>query len=63
VAILLGGNQAPSSGTTQVTGPGEAAALIDQLRTAGVILTYYPDTRTLRTGDSKIMAVTLGQDR
>ena len=32
-------------------------ALIDQLRTADITLTYEPDTRTLRTGDSSIAAV------
>jgi len=46
----------------QVAAPGEAAGLIDQLRTAGITLTYDPDTRTLRTGDSEIAAVTVGQD-
>ena len=47
----------------QVTAPGEAAGLIDQLRAAGITLTYDPDTRTVRTGDSKIVAVAMGQDR
>ena len=45
------------------TAPRETAALIDQLRTAGIILTYDPDTRTLRTGDSSIAAVTVGRNR
>ena len=45
----------------QITAPGEAALLIDQLRTSGITLTYDPDTRTLRTGDSA--AVTVGQNR
>ena len=47
----------------QITSPDEAAALIDQLRTAGITLTYDPDTRTIRSGDSAIAAVTLGRDR
>ena len=47
----------------QVTAPAETAGLIDQLRTAGVILTYDPDTRTIRTGDSDPVAVTVGRDR
>ena len=33
-------------GTMQITAPGQAAGLIDQLRTAGITLTYDPDTRT-----------------
>jgi hypothetical protein len=41
----------------QVTSPDEAAALISQLRTAGITLTCDPDTRTLHTGDSNIAAV------
>ena len=45
----------------QITAPGEVAGLIDQLRTAGITLTYDPDTRTIRTGDSGIAAVTVGQ--
>jgi hypothetical protein len=63
VAILLDRDPAPSSGTAQITAPRETAALIDQLRTAGIILTYDPDTRTLRTGDSSIAAVTVGRNR
>ena len=57
VAILLGSDQAPSGNTMQATSPEEAAALIGQLRTAGITLTYDPDTRTLRTGDSSVAAV------
>ena len=41
--------------------PDEAAALIGQVRTAGITLAYDPDTRTIRTGD--ITAVTVGLDR
>ncbi len=63
LAILLGGDQAPSNCTRQVTAPVEAAGLIDQLRAAGITLTYDPDTRTVCTGDSEIVAVTIGQDR
>ena len=62
LAILLNGDdQALPDGTMQVTAPGQAAGLIDQLRTAGITLTYDPDTRTIRTSDSA--AVTVGQDR
>ncbi len=63
VAILLDRDPALSSGTAQITAPRETAALIDQLRTAGIILTYDPDTRTLRTGGSSIAAVTVGRNR
>jgi hypothetical protein len=44
-----------------VTGPAQAADLIDNLRTAGVILTYNPDRRTLRCQDH--IAVSIGDDR
>jgi site-specific DNA recombinase len=63
VAILLDRDPATFSGTTQITAPRETAALIDQLRDADITLTYDPDTRTLRTGDSSIAAVTVGPDR
>jgi hypothetical protein len=33
------------------------AALIGQLWTAGITLTYDPDTRTIRTSDSGIAAI------
>jgi hypothetical protein len=58
VAILLGDRTLPD-GSMQAAAPGEVAALIDQLRTAGITLTYDPDTRTLRTGDSGIAAIAL----
>jgi hypothetical protein len=54
VAILLGCDQAPSGHAAQITSPDQAAALISQLRTAGITLTYNPDTRTLCTSDSSI---------
>ena len=56
VAILLGGHALPD-GSIQAAAPAEVAALIDQLRTADITLTYEPDTRTLRTSDSSIAAV------
>jgi len=64
VAILLASScQAQGSGMTQITGPAETATLIDQLRTAGVTLTYDPDTRTFRTGrNSAAVAVTVGRN-
>ena len=39
-----------SRGIAQVTCPASAAMLIDHLRADGVVLTYDPDHRTLRTG-------------
>ena len=40
---------AHDSGTVQVTGPAQTADLVDQLRASGAVLTYDPDTRTIRT--------------
>jgi hypothetical protein len=62
VAILLGRDEAPPDGGVQITAPDETAALIDKLRTAGITLTYDPETRTLRIGDSSIAAVAVGLD-
>jgi site-specific DNA recombinase len=64
IAILLAGpagkpdraNRSPA----QVTGPADAAVLIDRLRADGVVLTYDPDDRTLRAGDAP--SVTIGGD-
>jgi site-specific DNA recombinase len=42
----------------QVTTPAQAADLIDSLRTAGITLTYDPDTQNLRCNDD--IAVTIG---
>ena len=44
-----------------MTTAAQAAELIDNLRTAGIILTYDPDQRTLRFQDR--IAVTIGNDR
>jgi hypothetical protein len=64
IAILLrgSGQPPPRSGknSAQVTSPAKAADLIDNLRTAGVTLTYDPDQRTLRCNDH--IAVTIGND-
>lgn len=60
IAILLGGDQAPSDDAVQFTALDETTLLIDQLRTAGVILTYDMDTRTLRATDSGDGAETIG---
>jgi len=44
-----------------VTGPADAAALIDQLRADGIVLTYDPDGRTLRAASQDIPPVTIGR--
>jgi len=65
IAILLRGSGQPPSrsgqNVAQVSSPAQAAELIDSLRTAGMILTYDPDQRTLRCQDH--VAVTIGNDR
>ena len=58
VAVLLGGGQTADNGSAQVIVPAEAADLINQLRASGTVLTYDPDTHTLRGGDSGMIAVT-----
>jgi hypothetical protein len=45
-----------------VTGPVDTAALIDQLRVGGVVLTYDPEGRTLHAGDHDVPYVTIGKD-
>ena len=54
VAILLAGDAGKpgraNRGPAQLTGPAGTAALIDQLRADGIVLTYDPDSRTLRAG-------------
>jgi site-specific DNA recombinase len=49
-------------GLAQLTGPDGTAALIDQLRAGGVLLTYDPDDRTLRTGGRDALSVAIGKD-
>jgi hypothetical protein len=66
IGILLSGftgnsgsrNRSPA----QVTGPADTAALIDQLRAGGIVLTYHPDDKTLRAADHDAPGVTLGND-
>jgi hypothetical protein len=45
-----------------VTGPAEAAMLIDQLRAGGTVLIYDPASRTLRAGGHDAPAITIGTD-
>ena len=47
-------------GATQLTAPAQAADLIDQLRAAGVTLTYDPATKTLRADTGNAVAVSVG---
>jgi hypothetical protein len=63
LAILLAAAGNPGNvGAVRVSVPHDAADLIDQLRTSGTILTYDPDTRTIRAGDHDAVAVTISQD-
>jgi hypothetical protein len=59
VAILLArGSQANGDGTRQLITPAETAGLVDQLRTAGVTLTYDPDSQIIGTRGDDLIAVT-----
>jgi hypothetical protein len=49
-------------GPAQLTGPDGTAALIDQLRADGTVLTYDPDRRTLRAAGHDTPSVTIGTD-
>ena len=60
IAILLRGDHAAGDGCAQVTIPGEAADLIDRLRASGTVLTYDPDTRTIRADDNGLVIVRVG---
>ena len=66
IAILLAGSAGESGcgnrGLAQLTGPDGTAALIDQLRAGGVVLTYDPAGRTLRAGGHDALSVTIGKD-
>ena len=63
MAILLAGDvQARGSSTVQVTAAAPTAGLIDQLRASGAVLTYDPDTRTIRADGSNPVAVTAGRN-
>ena len=51
LAILLAGDDTADGARGMIiTAPGDTAALIDRLRASGIVLTYDPDARTLRTG-------------
>ena len=61
--ILASGGQPGGNSTVQFTAPAETADLIDRLRDSGAVLTYDPETQTIRTGGSDPVAVTIGRDR
>ncbi len=64
LAILLAGPAGTparrSRSRAKLTGPADTAALIDQLRADGTVLTYDPDGRTLRAGGHCAPSVTIG---
>jgi len=64
LAILLAGPAGiPARGSrsrAKLTGPADTAALIDQLRADGTVLTYDPDGRILRAGGHGAPSVTIG---
>jgi Amidohydrolase family len=64
LAILLAASAGtPARGSrsrAKLTGPANTAALIDQLRADGTVLTYGPDGRTLRAGGHGGPSVTIG---
>jgi hypothetical protein len=65
IAILINGHasgQAPGA-TLRITAPDATAGLIDQLRAAGTVLTYDPDTRTICAGEGHPIAVTAATAR
>jgi site-specific DNA recombinase len=66
IAILLAGPAGKRGrghrSLAQVTGPAGTAAVIDQMRAAGVILTYDPDDRTLRARGHDPLSVTTGKN-
>jgi hypothetical protein len=59
IAILLASPAGGNRGLPQLTGPDGTAALIDQLRAGGVLLTYDPADRTLRTSGHDALSVTI----
>ena len=54
------GASGPGRGRAQLTGPAGIAALVDELRAEGTVLTYDPDQKILRVGGRDAPAVTIG---
>ena len=64
IAILhAGASHTKGDLTLQITTPAQTAGLIDQFRTAGITLTYDPDTQTIRAGGTHPLAVTAAASR
>ena len=67
IGILLAGRISElgcgDRGPGQVTGPADAADLIDRLRTNGIVLTYDPQDRTLHAGNDDVPSVTISKHR
>jgi len=61
VAILLAGEQT-RGGNVQVAVPAQTAELIDQLGASGTVLTYDPDTRTIRASGCASFVITASQN-
>jgi hypothetical protein len=61
LAILLDTGKAGDVSAVSITVPAGAAKLIGQMRASGAILTYDPDTCTIRSADSAAVAVTTGR--
>lgn len=57
----LDAGKAGDVSAVSITAPAGAANLIGQLRASGAILTYDPDTCTIRSADSAAVAVTTGR--
>jgi hypothetical protein len=57
---VMPGNGQTRGGPAQLTSSAGAAALIDQLRADGTVLTYDPASRTLRAGGDDAPPVTIG---
>jgi hypothetical protein len=63
LSILLAGGGTPDPARRAgITAPAQTAALIDQLRATGTVLTYDPRDRTLRAGGHDTLSVTIGKD-
>jgi hypothetical protein len=60
LAILLAGHEQAPHLTGQITGPIQAAELIDLLRATGRTLTYNPQHRTLAVDTEDAVTVTIG---
>jgi hypothetical protein len=64
LAILHADHGAPDRARqANITTSAHTADLIDQLRAAGAVLTYDPDTRTIRVGDDTAIAITAARCR